>query len=336
MSEGDTRARLSTQTKSRLLEIVRKSLSYAIVPAFAALVEYVWGWSSLFETWSSLSLQAGMGAIGLILASYAIRAFRLFDYYRASVGGQFLLCLRVVLLNNVLNAMLPMRGGEVSFPILLRRYFNIAISDSVAALLWFRLLDLHTIVLMAAVALAQIWSPSNLLTALIVLFVLPVPLGLHLVQGMITRRAPTAPQGPIKRRLWKFATSGPKSTVVLLRAWSLSLINWVLKLTVLAWILQHFHVLSFPEAISGVIGGELSSVLPIHTVGGLGSYEAGMVAAMLPLGVNVEAVLPACVGMHLFLLGVGLIGGMIGLAIPLDPAGRVDQDRPEAAASPVR
>lgn len=43
-----------------------------------------------------------------------------------------------------------MRTGEVSFPVLMTRYFATPLACSLAALLWFRLMDLHAV---AAVAL---------------------------------------------------------------------------------------------------------------------------------------------------------------------------------------
>ena len=73
----------------------------------------------------------------------------------------------------------------------------------------------------------------------------------------------------------------------------------------------------FSSALVGTTTGELSSVLPFHGVGGAGTYEAGMLAGLLPLGITLESALKAAVNLHLFVLGVSILAGVLAALAPL-------------------
>ena len=104
-----------------------------------------------------------------------------------------------------------------------------------------------------------------------------------------------------------------------MRAWFWTLFNWVVKLAVFAWILILFAPLLSPAvALLGAIGGDLTSVLPVHGVAGAGTYEAGVMAALLPFGVPAAQALMAAVNLHLFMLGLSLAGGALALALRHD------------------
>jgi uncharacterized membrane protein YbhN (UPF0104 family) len=67
----------------------------------------------------------------------------------------------------------------------------------------------------------------------------------------------------------------------------------------------------------GVLGAELSSILPFHGIAGGGTYELAAVAALVPFGVSPEAALVGAVNLHLFLLGVTLLLGLLALLLPV-------------------
>jgi hypothetical protein len=62
--------------------------------------------------------------------------------------------------------------------------------------------------------------------------------------------------------------------------------------------------------------GELSSVLPFHGFAGAGTYEAGIVAGLVPLGLELEPALQGAVNLHLFVLGVSVLAGAMAALIP--------------------
>ena len=91
-----------------------------------------------------------------------------------------------------------------------------------------------------------------------------------------------------------------------------------MKLAVFAWVLQLFASLTTAAAFAGAIGGDLTSVLPVHGIAGAGTYEAGVVAALTPFGVPLTGALMAAVNLHLFMLGLSLAGGGLALLLRRD------------------
>jgi len=67
----------------------------------------------------------------------------------------------------------------------------------------------------------------------------------------------------------------------------------------------------FWAALSGMLGGEATSVLPFHSPGGIGTYEAGVALATAPYHVPLDAAVAASVNVHLFLLGMAALSGGI-------------------------
>ena len=66
--------------------------------------------------------------------------------------------------------------------------------------------------------------------------------------------------------------------------------------------------LSFHTALLGIVGADLSSVLPIHGVAGSGTFEAAFILAAEINGINnlqssFPQLLEASVQLHVFLLG---------------------------------
>ena len=57
-------------------------------------------------------------------------------------------------------------------------------------------------------------------------------------------------------------------------------------------------------------------MLPFHGVAGAGTYEAGIVAALLPFDIEPAIALTAAVNLHLFLLGSTLLGGLAAMFLP--------------------
>ncbi len=73
----------------------------------------------------------------------------------------------MVLLHNLFNNLLPMRAGELSLPLLMKRYFGVRRAETVGALLWFRFLDLLTLSLIGVAALL-LWLDTAFAPALLI------------------------------------------------------------------------------------------------------------------------------------------------------------------------
>ena len=297
-----------------LKQLWRPLLGVAILVGFIAFVEVYFGWRALLAPWAHMPLDQIAVAAVLTLLSYWLRALRFFDYFRAEMAGRFGLCVKLMLQHNLLNNLLPMRTGELSFPVLMSRYFAVPSLRSMPALLWFRLLDLHVLGIFALLAFQGVlWTGPWVVIGL--LLWLPLPwLGFHFSnrwRRWLSHHDHSRPYQLAARLLQGF----PQEAAAFWRAWVWTLINWLVKLGAFAWVLRLFIDIGYPAAWMGSIAGDLTSVLPIHGVAGAGTYEAGVVAGLLPYGVSPQPALAAAVNLHLFLLGTTLLGGAVSLLI---------------------
>lgn len=294
-------------------------LGVLVTAVYAAAVQYFWGWEQLFRPWQEIGVPHLLGALLLMTISYLLRTFRVLDFFAVLSGRRLLPGLKLVLLHNLFNGVLPMRSGELSFPVLMSAYFRITPGRSLPGLMWLRLLDLHTVAALALLAILPSMGSPGL--AALTLWVLSAPLVYPMRGGMLSwvgRR-----EGAPARILEQVLEGLPATWGGLLRALMWTWANWALKIAVLAWVLGQFIQVPTTAAWWGAIGGDLTSVLPVHAPAGFGTYEVGVVAGLVPWGVEAEPALQAAVNLHLFLLLAMALGGGIALLLP----GRRAKDR---------
>jgi uncharacterized membrane protein YbhN (UPF0104 family) len=290
----------------------------ALLPLVLVGVQWAIGWSELLRPWLTIPPLTLLLAATLTLGSYALRALRLYDYFLPRTRGGFTACLKLTLLHNVLNNLLPMRTGEVSFPVLMGRYFATSLTRSVAAMVCFRVMDLSALGILALTSVGA-HSRNGWLLALLAVIGLAQPWLLFGIQSSawlleLGRRLPRR----WRQRLAPARDGLPRTATAYCRAWLWTLVNWLTKLAVFAVILQLFAPMPVAAAFVGAIGGDLTSVLPVHGIAGAGTYEAGIVAGLLPFGVPAKAALAAAVNLHLFMLGMSLGSGAFALLLRHD------------------
>lgn len=289
--------------------------SWLVLVLFVVGVQYWIGWQSVLTPWEGFSWAQGAIALALLMLSYALRAWRMYDYFPQFLSGQWLQTWRLMLIHNAMNNVLPARMGELSFPVLMRRYFGVGYAHSVSALLWFRALDLHTILAFAVFPLMI--STRLRVLALPLLFIwMSLPILAYLLRNQLKVRL-AGKDGNFSTFMQKALHGLPDSWWAFWRSWAMTWMNWVVKLATLVWLLNQFVPdVNWNLLLTSVVTGELTSVLPIHAPGGFGTYEAGVIA---PLSRMVEAkvAMIAAVNLHLFVLGASLIGALIGWLIPL-------------------
>jgi len=277
-------------------------------------VQYYYGWGRVLAPWLEVAPTALLATLVLTFSSYTLRSLRVYDYFRAQLRGGFTLCFKLTLQHNLLNNFLPMRTGEISFPVLMARYFDVPATTSVPVLFWFRLMDLHALVAIALLAVGDAWLAQSYLLPATALW-LALPLAAYLAHNSLARKFASASHGP-KNFIAKLLASLPQTTREFWRAWLWTWINWVVKLGVFAWVFQLFAPVPWSVAGLAAIAGDISSVLPFHGVAGAGTYEASIVAALLPFNIAPAIALAAAVNLHLFLLGSTLLGGLVAVFLP--------------------
>lgn len=289
-------------------------LGALILAGFAVAVEIWFGWARVLAPWRDVPVATIVTALALTFATYLLRAWRVYDYFHADLRGRFAACVKLTLQHNLFNNFLPMRAGEISFPVLMARYFNVRADVSVPVLFWFRVMDLHALVAIALLAVGDAWL-GHAWTVPVTAVWLVLPLLAFQVHVAWLRRLGTAPRGA-KRVLAKILSSFPQTARAFWRATLWTWINWITKLGVFAWVLALFIPVPWSGAWLAAILGDLTSVLPIHGIAGAGTYEAGVVAALLPFGVTGEHALAAAVNLHLFVLGSTVVGGVVAGVLP--------------------
>ena len=292
----------------------RTLLGVGILAAFIVFVEIYFGWQRLLAPWKHVPVSEISIAALLTLISYWVRAVRFYDYFRTDMAGRFSVCIKLMLQHNMLNNLLPMRTGELSFPVLMNRYFAVSPIRSMPALFWFRLLDLHSLGIFGILAIHGSAWPWPITVFVLALW-LPLPwLSFHF-SGRLYLMLQRHKGKRLHLLLSRMLQGLPQTSGAFWHTWIWTVLNWVVKLGAFVWVLRLFIHVTFSAAWMGAIAGDLTSVLPVHGVAGVGTYEAGVVAGLLPYGVAAKAALAAAVNLHLFLLGTTLLGGFISLFI---------------------
>jgi hypothetical protein len=291
----------------------RSGLAWLIFLVFAILVQWTLGWQTLLQPWTTLSTQQIGLALLSIIASYALRTWRIYDYF-PSLNGQWLATWRLMLIHNALNNLLPARSGEISFPVLMQRYFHLNYSKTITALLWFRLLDLHAVISLGLYPLLRTYL-SNISSSSILIIWLCLPFALYKIRHYLSKETLTT--SPKVNKLYhKILATLPQTPKEFLHSLVFTWVNWLVKLLTLAWLFGQFLPNTpFSNLLLSIISAELTSILPIHAPGGFGTYEAGLLPPLLSYN-KLETSLNAAINLHLFILGSSLIGGAIGLLIP--------------------
>lgn len=296
----------------------------ATLIAYVAFLEIAFGIRALASELSAIGLAPLLTALILLVATYVVRCWRVADYFPRETQGQFRRLLRLTLVHNLLNIMLPLRSGEASFPLLMRSEFGMPLARATAALLVMRLLDLHA--LLAAAGIGLVIGKDWALPALFLwLAFLLAPIPLFALKTPILKLSSRLPKR-LQTLVDEIENGLPASPSAFLRAWGATLLNWGVKVVVLAWVLRLMDVAPIAASFGGALGGELSSVLPVHAPGGVGTYPAGIVAGGLSFGADASSAALAQIGKaavnaHLLILISAFIG--TGLAVLIAPSKKV-------------
>ncbi len=293
-------------------------LSAVAIAVYAAFVEWFWGWAALLRQWSEIGAGAAFFALMLLVATYFIRCYRIYDYFPNETAGRFLPLFRVTQVHNLLNIMLPFRAGETSFPLLMRSEFGVPLARGTAALLVMRLLDLHALLVVAAIGLvigrgSAVWW-SAWFAALV------SPLLFFLLKDRVVVLARRLLPARLDAIVDELEAGLPGDVAGFLRAWGMTVLNWAVKVLVLAWVLALMGVAPLAACFGGALGGELSSVLPMHAPGGVGTYPAAIAAGAISFGAaagraGLEQLATSGVNAHLLIIVSAVAGTMLSMVI---------------------
>lgn len=272
------------------------------------------GPARLIAPWLSIDPWALLVAMVLMMASYLIRTLRITRYFPDRLAGHFWSAFRLSSWHNLMNNLLPMRSGELAFPVLMQRYYRLSPLESMPVLFWFRLLDLQVVLLIGLAAGGHLLGLSTGILGVLFVLLLLTPIvayGLrHWLHGVLARR-----DGRLAQLGVTMLSSLPDRPMRLMGTLFWTWVNWLVKLTALGWVLAALAPVGFAAGVLGAIGGDLTTVLPVHAPGGFGTYEAGVALLLAPLVDEPRKVLAAAVNLHLFVLGTALLAAGLALFI---------------------
>jgi hypothetical protein len=280
----------------------------------------------VMERLRSLSPRLIAFSFGVYLASYFGRAAR-FAVLMPGLHGMVHLA-SIAGRHNFLNLVLPLRTGELSLPWMLHRECGRSLAEGGATLLVCRVLDLLCVAAYLSLGIAWYGVGGSTaehvtprVTAVLVGLALIIPL-----MGPVARKVSTltgeGEGGRIRSFLSRAAGHlGAMSLRRLATATLVSLGTWALTYTTYYFMVQ---AMAGPDAVGQELGGigyarslvgttglHLSTVLPVNTLGGVGTWETGWVGGYTLLaGVDKEAAGISGVVSHLLNFGfITVIGG---------------------------
>jgi len=286
------------------IKLIIKMLVPSLLLIFTIIgVEWFVGWHTIVRGFNDLPGNYLSAAMGLMVFSYVLRTWRI--QVSLTIKGHFSELFKLSLTHNILNIMMPMRTGEASFPIFMKAQFNVPMLTASLHLIMFRLLDLLCLLCIGGVLL--LWQDFPLFSlAICGLFVLAIRFSelLKLLTLRTIRNSHQPALIKIRDTLTQLPTSGKTYFTIAL----LTFYSWLSKLTAFVLIVLGISGLSFHTALLGIVGADLSSVLPIHGVAGSGTFEGAFILAAEIDGIsNLQSSFPqlleASVQLHVFLLG---------------------------------
>lgn len=260
--------------------------------------------------WSNWSLSSTLLALAFMFATYLLRAYRIRDYFRECPQVSFCESCRITLIHNLVNNLMPMRSGEASFPLMMRKSFDLPYSTTTGALLFFRLLDLQALLALGSLAWVSQTQSSTFWWFLWIVFAISPLLLLPCRKFVSTQLISLLPEN-IAELAEKILSGTPRHYDKLLRTLALTWLNWSIKILIFAWILMSFADFTVVQAVTGAMGGELSSILPLHAPAGIGTYEAGVAAGAALTGTDLDNAVAAAVNLHILIILGTLTGGIL-------------------------
>jgi hypothetical protein len=256
---------------------------------------------------------------GGLMVSYGLRAWRIQREFSDVAGMHGWLSLRIVLVHTALVNVLPMRAGELGFPWLMKRALNVNWLDASASLMWLRLQDACVLSTLAI----WVWPgwpwPVRVVLTLLLWSVVYASVRWVRHHGSQDHEATLGKLAQVTRAL---NSRGRRMT----QGWLISATNWALKLSLQAWLLAQLLGADWAAGWAGSLGAELSALLPLQGLAGMGSYEAGSAAAMRWHGVPWDAGLQVALTLHLSLLVCSVGYGALAWWLPRPMSCRHNQD----------
>jgi len=294
---------------------------------FLLTPQVVASFARLLAQASPLPLLAAFALVALVQWLRAWR-FAMMMTGRLALPGAALT--RIAFQLNFWNFLLPLRLGELSYPVLMNRHLGYGLLHATGVLFIARLFDLATVgaILLGTAAALDLWpGAGRALLALGALALGLAPLGLA-IAGLALR--------PHMARLPRIGDAAARLTAGFeaiggyaagLAGVGLSLAVWlVFGLAAILVAQAVVATVSPPPAMLGAAAGNVAFALPVNGVAGIGPPQAAWVAATTRAGVPWDDAVVSALALHAVVLANALVCGALasvaGMARSPESAGK--------------
>lgn len=292
----------------------------------------------------------GILILGLLayVGSYVCRALR-FRLLLYSTRPPLLDLIGVVSVHNLLNMVLPVRTGELSYVVLASRRYGVSLGEGAASLLLARLYDVLGIAVFFVTAviahrasldgdprdLALIGGGLVLASLLIILFLLPAIRGTHRALRRVLKALGVLDRPLVQRvmqkgdaLLWHLQEIQARKTAA--GVFLITEAQWLMTFLTCFAIVRAIDIpFAFDAAVLGSTGLSIALILPINTFANVGTFEAGWVAGYVLAGMSRSDATTSALVAHVFIMLFAVLLAALGrfflLRAPLPLA--ADPDR---------
>jgi hypothetical protein len=255
--------------------------------------------------------------IGL-LTTYVLRGFRVAYEFRSYQGLTLLRSVKIVLLHNATLNLLPFRGGELVFPLLLNKVAKVPVVNAVTSLIYLRFQDACTVLMIAICVWPRLEISMRLLLAL----------GLVLAAMAFQRWAQASVSWQnsswmLQRRLAKLRDAMAQGNPNAALSWLLTVANWVIKLYIQASLYVYFLNLDFSVGVLATLSSEFAALSPIQGIAGIGTFEASSAMVIRSEGIDWLESIQVAAQVHLIMLTSALSWAFVSFFVI--PFGKQDQ-----------
>jgi uncharacterized membrane protein YbhN (UPF0104 family) len=238
--------------------------SLIITIAFIVLFEKYIGFENFLKLFKQISVYQFFIAFFFYFLSYLVRTYR---WSFTLDLKEFSKLFKLTVYNTFFNIILPFRTGEVSFFYLLKKE-GVHIVDSTMSFLITRIFD--GLGLIAVFAFSYLTFKGFLYLALLSFLVIPFSFYVFVFILRFIKHEKIKSYNKDKLRFSNLAY-----------IYLLSALTFILKFTAFYFIIPTQIDISFFQTILASAAADLTTILPIHGIAGIGTYESGYAGSLI-------------------------------------------------------
>ena len=268
--------------KTKLLKLF---ISALVTVLFFYFFQRIVGFDKVLKFFSLLTLNQILAAFVLYLISYIARTVRW--QYTLSIKDFYKL-FKLTVYNTFFNIILPFRTGEVSFFYMLKKE-NIHIVESTMSFIITRFFD--GISLLGLFLWAYLTYKGFYILGILAFIFLPFSFFVLLIIFRF-----------IKHEKVKEYYKGMVNFRNIVMVYALSILTWLFKFSAFYIILPKETKITLLESVMASSLADLTTVLPIHGLAGIGTYETGYISILIFLNVPKEVAFLSAFLVHMFII----------------------------------